>query len=112
MKISVVSPVYMGASMLDALVEELKDVLDQTGLDYEVVLVNDASPDNSWEIITSLCQNFAFVKGINLSRNFGQHSAILAGLTECNGDVCVVMDCDLQDDPKYILDLLYLHMHL
>ena len=73
--------------------------------DYEIILVNDASPDNSWEEIVKQCESNPKVKGINLSRNFGQHYAITAGLHYAKGDWVVVMDCDLQDRPEEISNL-------
>lgn len=69
---------------------------------YEIILVNDASPDNSWQEIEKQCALNPCVRGINLSRNFGQHYAITAGLHYAKGDYVVVMDCDLQDRPEEI----------
>ncbi len=68
-------------------------------------MINDCSVDNSWKIIKSLSINFKFIKGINLSRNFGQHNAILAGLNECNGKNIITMDDDLQHSPNNIIDI-------
>jgi dolichol-phosphate mannosyltransferase len=68
-------------------------------------MVNDASPDMAWGTITEIAQKDQRVKGINLSRNFGQHYAITAGLNYCNGNWVVVMDCDLQDRPEEIINL-------
>lgn len=79
----------------------------QLGLDYQIVLVNDASPDNSWQIIQTLAASDLFVRGLNFSRNFGQHYAITAGLNECQADWVVVMDCDLQDVPEEIPKLYH-----
>ena len=73
--------------------------------DYEIILVNDASPDNSWQAILQECSIDHRVKGINLSRNFGQHRAILSGLQYAKGDWVIVMDCDLQDKPEEISTL-------
>lgn len=73
--------------------------------DYEIILVNDASPDNSWSEIVRQCAENPRVKGINLSRNFGQHYAITAGLRYATGEWVVVMDCDLQDRPEEIPNL-------
>ena len=69
---------------------------------YEIILVNDASPDASWSVIEHECAQDKRVKGINLSRNFGQHYAITAGLHYAQGEWVVVMDCDLQDRPEEI----------
>lgn len=82
-------------------VESVSTITD----DYEIILVNDASPDNSWEEIVKQCAANSKVKGINLSRNFGQHYAITAGLHYAKGDWVVVMDCDLQDRPEEIPNL-------
>lgn len=73
--------------------------------DYEIILVNDASPDNSWQAILQECSIDHRIKGINLSRNFGQHRAILSGLQYAKGDWVIVMDCDLQDKPEEISTL-------
>lgn len=103
--ISIVSPVYRGEKMVAELVRRnVKSVTTITD-DYEIILVNDASPDNSWEEIVKQCENNPKVKGINLSRNFGQHYAITAGLHYAKGDWVVVMDCDLQDKPEEIPNL-------
>lgn len=110
MMISVVSPIYKGERMLDLLIERNTAVLRQMIADglidtYEIVLVNDASPDDSWTKMKELCANDNHIKGINLSRNFGQHYAITAGLSKVSGDWIVVMDCDLQDRPEEIPNL-------
>lgn len=92
--------------MLDDLVLRIKTSVKTITNDYEVVLVNDCSPDNSWKRIEEICKKDRKVKGINLSRNFGQHYAITAGLANSCGEWVVVMDCDLQDRPEEI-PLLY-----
>lgn len=104
-KISVVSPVYKGEKMVSELVRRNMEALDGMGVDYEIILVNDASPDNSWQAIEQECKNNPKVKGLNLSRNFGQHYAITAGLRYTTGDWVMVMDCDLQDQPEEIPNL-------
>lgn len=104
-KISVVSPVYRGEKMVSELVRRNEEVLNGMGVDYEIILVNDASPDESWREIVNECKKNPKVKGLNLSRNFGQHYAITAGLTYATGDWIVVMDCDLQDRPEEIPNL-------
>ncbi|MBR6177618.1 MAG: glycosyltransferase family 2 protein [Bacteroidales bacterium] len=102
MQLSIVSPVYHGEKMVEQLVERISKSVSTITSDYEIILVNDASPDNSWLKIKELCTNNNRVKGINLSRNFGQHYAISAGLSLCSGEWIVVMDCDLQDRPEEI----------
>ena len=102
--LSVVSPVYRSDSLVLRLVEEIRAVL--SGKDYEIVLVDDGSPDASWERIQEAAARFPEVRGIRLSRNFGQHYAISAGLQESRGKKTVVLDCDLQDRPAEIPRLL------
>lgn len=107
MTISVVSPIYKGEKMLDSLVGRNTAVLQQMIADslisdYEIILVNDASPDNSWEKMKEICAKDIHVKGINLSRNFGQPYAVTAGCSYAIGDWVVIMDCDLQDRPEEI----------
>lgn len=103
--ISIVSPVYKAASILDKLVDEIQKVMLQMNVTYEIVLVDDRSPDNSWEIMQQLSAKFPQVKSIRLSKNFGQHPAIMAGISNASGEWIVVMDCDLQDQPKEIIKL-------
>lgn len=105
MKISVVSPVYGAEKIIPELVKQVSNALQQITSDYEIVLVEDGSPDKSWEAIEHQCATNNHVKGIKLSRNFGQHYAITAGIHNAEGDYVIVMDCDLQDDPAYIRDL-------
>lgn len=103
--LSVVSPVFLAQESLDPLVRAIDASVAKVGVTHEIVLVDDGSPDNSWLEIVKLCKKFQHVKGVRLSRNFGQHYAITAGLAAASGDHVVVMDCDLQDDPKYIAEL-------
>lgn len=103
--ISVVSPVYGCCESLTQLYERLKETLSTITEDFEIILVNDSSPDDSWHVIMELAENDKRVKGINLSRNFGQHYAITAGLDYAQGNWVVVMDCDLQDKPEEIVKL-------
>lgn len=105
MKISVVVPVYQGELFLNELYERVKAVVTSITPDWELLLVNDQSPDNSWEKIRALAEKDSAVKGVRLSRNFGQHYAITAGLSLAQGDWVVVMDCDLQDVPEEIARL-------
>lgn len=104
-RISVVSPVYKGERMVAELVRRNVESIRTITDDYEIILVNDASPDDSWSEIVKQCTDNSKVKGINLSRNFGQHYAISAGLRYATGDWVVVMDCDLQDRPEEIPNL-------
>lgn len=104
-KISVVIPVYGCKDLLAELYLRLSSVLPKVSENYEIILVNDGGPDHSWQAISELCKKDNKVKGVNLSRNFGQHAAITAGLQASQGDWVVVMDCDLQDKPEEIINL-------
>lgn len=103
-QLSIVIPVYNSEPILPRLVEEISLEMRREGLDghFELVLVNDNSPDGSWNKIRELALEYAFLKGISLRRNFGQHNATMAGLNHCVGDVVVVMDDDLQHPPSEI----------
>ena len=103
--LSIISPVYHGEKMVEELVTRIVASVSTITENYEIILVNDASPDRSWEQIVKQCALNPRVKGLNLSRNFGQHYAITAGLAYSKGDWVVVMDCDLQDRPEEIPNL-------
>lgn len=102
MKISVVSPVYRAEKIIDELVKRISGALNNITSDFEIILIDDFSPDNSWGEIVKQCKKHNFVKGVKLSRNFGQHNAIKTGIDLVTGDCCIVMDCDLQDNPDFI----------
>lgn len=102
MELSVVIPVYGCKFALLELYLRLRSELEAFIPDFEIILINDSSPDDAWSIISDLSLKDNRVKGINLSRNFGQHYAITAGLDYCKGNWVVVMDCDLQDRPEEI----------
>ncbi len=104
-KISFVSPVYRAENILEKLVFEINEVMETVSESFEIILVDDRSPDNSWEIMKSLSKKYTQVKSIRLSKNFGQHPTIMAGLSLAKGDWVVVMDCDLQDQPKEVRKL-------
>ena len=103
--ISVVIPCYRTSLSLMELYTQLVTTFDNMNTDFEVIFVNDCSPENDWEIISSLACRNGNVKGINLSRNFGQQIAIMAGLKKTCGEWVVVMDGDLQDSPEEIIKL-------
>lgn len=105
MDISVVVPVYGCRAALPELHRRLTETLTKITNDYEIILVNDYCPQNSWEVIEQLCEKDKKVVGIELSRNFGQIYAITAGLDKSKGEWVVVIDCDLQDRPEEILNL-------
>jgi len=103
--LSIVTPVYRAGKIVDELVLQIKQAVTPFTDDFEIILVNDYSPDNSWLKIVEQCAKDKRVKGIDLSRNFGQHYAITAGLNYAKGEWIVVMDCDLQDRPDEIPNL-------
>lgn len=100
--ISIVVPVYKAESCLEELYRRLVKSLSSITQNFEIVLVEDCGGDQSWEVIERLAKQDERVKGIQFSRNFGQHYGVTAGLDYCLGDWVVVMDCDLQDRPEEI----------
>lgn len=102
MKLSIVSPIYKGEKMLHHLVDRCEVAVSTITDDFEIILVNDCSPDKSWNVIKEICGRDNNVKAIDHSRNFGQHPAISTGLKYVTGDWVVLMDCDLQDRPEDI----------
>lgn len=105
MDISVVIPVYGCRAALPELHRRLCESLEQIVDTFEIILVDDCCPQNSWEEIKKLCEKDKRVVGMHMSRNFGQIKAITAGLDKSRGDWIVVMDCDLQDRPESIIEL-------
>ena len=103
--ISVVIPLYKCSLFINELSKRLINTLSSISEDFELIFVNDASPENDWEIVVELSKKDERIKGINFSRNFGQHYAITAGLIHAKGDWIVVMDGDLQDQPEEITKL-------
>ncbi|NOT90117.1 glycosyltransferase family 2 protein [Ferruginibacter sp.] len=102
MLISIIIPVYQAENILEELVSRIKKSMKFAQGDYQLVLVDDGSADASWHRIENICATEKNIKAIKLSRNFGQHHAITAGLDHCTGERVVVMDCDLQDNPEEI----------
>jgi len=105
MKLSIVSPIYKAENFIDKLVFEIQKSMIALNVDYEIILVDDRSKDNSWQKMKELSRKNANIKSLRLSRNFGQHPAIMAGLSQAKGEWIIVMDCDLQDQPKEIVNL-------
>jgi dolichol-phosphate mannosyltransferase len=104
--ISVVVPVYNGASLIERLVQDVVAPLEGTGEAYELLLVEDGSQDSSWQAIVSAASRYPFVKGLRLSRNFGQQIAVSAGICQARREYVVVMDCDLQNPASAIPKIL------
>jgi len=104
--LSIVIPVYRSEDCLEALIEAIGETLNHTNREYEVVLVNDCSPDNSWAVIQAICRTNSQIVGIDLRRNFGQDNAIITGLRLARGKYVAIMDDDLQHHPRYLPALL------
>lgn len=103
---SIVIPVYNSAGTLADLASRLAGVLPSITSTYEVILVNDGSPDGSWSEICRLAQQYPWLHGLNLMRNYGQHNATLAGVRKARYDIIITMDDDLQHPPEQIPLLL------
>ena len=106
MNLSIVVPVYRGESLVEPLVLRLNKVLPSIAKKYEIILVNDGSPDGSWAVIEQLAKKYKWVRGIRLMRNYGQHNATLCGVRLASYEVVVTMDQDLQHPPEQLSVLL------
>ncbi len=100
--ISVVIPLYKEGSHLRAFLSDLRDALERTGCEFEIILVDDGSPDDTWENIKEEAQAFPSLRAVRLSRNFGKELALCAGLERAHGDAVVVMDGDGQHPPSLL----------
>jgi polyisoprenyl-phosphate glycosyltransferase len=109
MQISIIVPVYRSAECLPALARRVEEEVTRSFQTYELILVNDDSPDTSWEVIQRLTSEHNFVTGVNLRKNAGQDNAIMAGLNVAIGEVVIIMDDDLQHDPS---DIVALHKQI
>ncbi len=105
--LSVVSPVYKAEKIIPLLIQRIENSVSKITSNFEIILVEDGGPDSSWDVIEAIAKTNSKIKGIKLSRNFGQHPAIMAGLSQANGEWIVVMDCDLQDQPEEIEKLYH-----
>ncbi|MBQ6129435.1 MAG: glycosyltransferase family 2 protein [Lachnospiraceae bacterium] len=102
-RISIVIPVYYNADTLMLLYEDMKEKILGTIGDYEIVMVDDGSGDDSWDVMNKIRDMDENVKLVKLSKNFGEHAAILAGLSNCTGDCAVTKQADLQEDSELIV---------
>ena len=104
MKISIIIPVYNSENIIVKLIDSIIRVLDniESNTDYEIILVNDFSSDQSWDVIKNLTIKYRFIKGISLKKNYGQHNAIMCGLKYSSGDIIITMDDDFQHEPEFI----------
>ncbi len=105
--LSIVSPVYRAENLIDELVQRIQASVGPLTENYEIILVDDRGPDDSWGRIVAQAARDPRIRGFRLSRNFGQHKAITAGLEQARGEWVVVMDCDLQDQPEEIPGLYH-----
>ena len=106
-RLSVVVPCYNEALVVDAMVARLTGVCDQAAAnDYEIVLVNDGSSDQTWPLICAHAARTSHVVGIDLARNYGHQLALTAGLTLCRGDLILLIDADLQDPPELLPQMM------
>ncbi len=106
MKLSIIIPVYNGAATIGPFVDRLEQALAEY-YELEAVLINDASPsDNSAEVCAALATERSWIRFLDLSRNFGEHNAVMAGLNHCTGEAAVIMDDDLQTPPEEVVRLL------
>lgn len=104
--ISVIVPVYNSQDTLPELTQRLEAVLSRLTDTFEVILVNDGSRDQSWQVISDLAEQCPWIRGIDLMRNYGQHNALLAGIRQARGDMVVTLDDDLQNPPEEIPKLV------
>jgi glycosyltransferase involved in cell wall biosynthesis len=104
--LSIVVPVYNSEESLAELQAQLAQILPRISDSYELILVNDGSRDRSWEVICQLAQQYSWVYGFQLMRNFGQHNALLCGIRAAKYDVIVTLDDDLQNPPEEIIKLV------
>ena len=105
--VSFVIPCYRSEQTVGGVVEEIRTTMDGlTGYDYEVILVNDSSPDQTMNTIRNLCDTYPFITGIDLAKNFGQHAALMAGMRQSRGDIVVCLDDDGQTPANEVGKLL------
>lgn len=105
-KLSIVIPVYYNQDNLVPLYNDIKEkIIDKADFEYELVMVDDGSGDNSWAVMRELAEKDANIKLFKLSRNFGSHAAMLCGLANCSGDCAVIKAADLQEPTELILDM-------
>lgn len=105
MSLSIVIPLLNEQNSLEELTSSISTVVIAMRLEFEIILIDDGSTDNSWKIISKICSDNQNVKGIRFLKNFGKSQALSAGFKACMGDVVITMDADLQDDPNEIPEL-------
>ncbi len=103
--LSIILPSYNEEANIERTASNLKSILKINNIAYELLFVNDGSQDRTWEFIINCCKQDPNIKGVNFSRNFGKEACIFAGLRSCQGDCCIVMDCDLQHPPMTVIEM-------
>lgn len=106
MKLSIVIPCYGSEHTIEGVVEEIENTIQKRNVEHEVILVNDCSPDHVWDKIVGLSQKYGFVHGVSFAKNFGQHSALMAGYRETTGDIVISMDDDGQTPADELFKLV------
>ena len=106
MNLSIIIPIYNSEKIIPILTNKIKKILKKKIKKFELILINDHSIDKSWVTIKKISKKNSFIRGINLLKNYGQHNAITAGLKYSRGKYLILMDDDLQHDPKYIPNIL------
>ena len=104
-KLSIIVPVYYNGDTLELLYQDMQEKILGKLEEYEIVFVDDGSGDDSWQVMNSLRDRYPHIRLVKLSRNFGEHAALLAGLSVCTGDCAVTKQADLQEDSCIILDM-------
>ena len=105
MDLSIVIPLYNEEESLPELCKWIRDVADKNQYDYEIILIDDGSTDDSWKVIEELSKNHPVIKGIRFQRNYGKSAGLNEGFRAAQGNVIITMDADLQDSPDEIPDL-------
>lgn len=106
MKLSIVIPCYGSEHTIEGVVDEVENTVSEKEIEHEVILVNDCSPDHVWDKIVSLSQKYESVRGVSFAKNFGQHSALMAGYRETTGDIVISMDDDGQTPADELFKLV------
>lgn len=106
--LSVIIPAYNEEATLARAAREIGSVLTSSGIAHELLFVDDGSTDGTWDALTAAAAANPHMRGVRFSRNFGKEAAIIAGLTEAQGDCCAVIDCDLQHPPEVLLEMYHL----
>ncbi len=108
MKLSVIIPVFNSSKILEDLIERIIKTSEKLNMknNFEVIMINDNSSDNSWDVLKKLSKNYNFLTCINLTKNFGQHNAIMAGLNNAVGDCMITLDDDLQHPPEFFPEII------